>query len=63
MAWVRGGGTVVFRLHAEARVAAESLLVRASAQYQMEPVENPETYQDFFTALEKSMFLAAQGVD
>ena len=41
----------------------ESLLVRASAQYQMAPVENPETYQDFFTALEKSMFLAAQGVD
>ena len=41
----------------------ESLLVRASAQYQMAPLENPETYQDFFTALEKSMFLAAQGVD
>ena len=41
----------------------ESLLVRASAQYQMAPVENPATYQDFFTALEKSMFLAAQGVD
>ena len=41
----------------------ESLLVRASAQDQMAPVENPATYQDFFTALEKSMFLAAQGVD
>ena len=41
----------------------ESLLVRASAQYQMEPVDSPETYQDFFTALEKSMFLATHQVD
>ena len=41
----------------------ESLLVRASAQYQMEPVHSPETYQDFFTALEKSMFLATHQVD
>ena len=41
----------------------DSLLVRASAQYEREPVDSPETYQDFFTALEKSMFLAAQGVD
>ena len=39
------------------------LLVRASAQYQMHPVEDPEPYQDFFTALEKSMFLAAHSVD
>jgi len=42
---------------------AESLLVRASAQYQMEPLDSPETYQDFFTALEKSMFLATHQVD
>ena len=40
-----------------------SLLVRASAQYQMEPVSDPAPYQDFFTALEKSMFLATHGVD
>ena len=39
------------------------LLVRASAQYQMHPVEDPEPYQDFFVALEKSMFLAAHAVD
>jgi hypothetical protein len=41
----------------------ESLLVRASAQYQMEPVNDPAPYQDFFTALEKSMFLAMHEVD
>ena len=39
------------------------LLVRASAQYQMRPVEDPEPYQDFFVAPEKSMFLAAHAVD
>ena len=39
------------------------LLVRASAQYQMKPIKDPEPYQDFFTALEKSMFLAAHAVD
>ncbi len=39
------------------------LLVRASAQYEMAPVESPETYQDFFAALEKSMFLAANAVE
>jgi hypothetical protein len=42
---------------------ADSLLVRASAQYQMEPVSDPAPYQDFFTALEKSMFLALHEVD
>lgn len=42
---------------------ADTLLVRASAQYQMEPVDDPAPYQDFFTALEKSMFLAMHEVD
>lgn len=40
-----------------------SLLVRASAQHQMSPIDDPEPYQDFFVALEKSMFLAAHQVD
>lgn len=40
-----------------------SMLVRASAQHQMSPIEDPETYQDFFVALEKSMFLATHRVD
>jgi len=42
---------------------SDSLLVRASAQYQMEPIDDPAPYQDFFTALEKSMFLAMHEVD
>lgn len=39
------------------------LLVRANAQYELKPVEDPLPYQQFFTALEKSMFLAAHDVD
>ena len=35
------------------------LLVRANAQYNVHPVEDPEPYQQFFTSLEKSMFLTA----
>lgn len=41
----------------------EQLLIRANAQYNIYPVEDPEPYQQFFTALEKSMFLTAQKVD
>lgn len=41
----------------------KQLLVRANAQYQDKAVEEPKPYQDFFVALEKSMFLAAQQVD
>jgi hypothetical protein len=39
------------------------MLVRANAQYMDKAVEDPKPYQDFFTALEKSMFLTAQQVD
>jgi hypothetical protein len=38
-------------------------LVRANAQYGIKSAEDPETYQDFFTALEKAIFLTAQQVD
>ena len=41
----------------------KQLLVRANAQYGIRAVETPEQYQDFFTALEKAMFLTAQQVD
>jgi hypothetical protein len=37
-------------------------LVRASAAYRGGTITNPVTYQDFFIALEKSMFLTAQQV-
>jgi hypothetical protein len=39
------------------------LLVRANAQYQVEPVTEPGPYQQFFAALEKAMFLTAHEVD
>ncbi|MDD5567938.1 MAG: hypothetical protein PHY88_01860 [Candidatus Omnitrophica bacterium] len=39
------------------------LLVRANAQYGIKSVEDPATYQDFFVALEKAIFLTAQQVD
>ncbi len=41
----------------------KEMLVRANAQYGLKAVETPEPYQDFFVALEKSIFLAAHQVD
>ena len=41
----------------------KQLLVRANAQYGIQSVEDAATYQDFFVALEKTMFLTAQQVD
>jgi hypothetical protein len=34
--------------------------VRANAQFQMKPIEDPMPYQDLFSSLEKSLFLTAQ---
>lgn len=39
------------------------LLVRANAQYNIHPVEDPEPYQQFFNSLSKSIFLTAHQVD
>lgn len=39
------------------------LLVRANAQYGIRAVEDPEPYQDFFSSLEKAIFLTAQQVE
>ncbi len=41
----------------------KQLAVRASALYNDKQIEDPVPYQDFFTALEKSLFLTAQKVD
>jgi hypothetical protein len=41
----------------------KQLLVRANAEFQDKAVEDPLPYQDFFTSLEKAMFLTAQQVD
>ena len=37
----------------------DQTLVRASGQYNLEAVDDPDFYQQFFAALERSMFLAA----
>jgi hypothetical protein len=39
------------------------LLVRANAQVGVTVIKDPETYQDFFNTLGKSLFLTAQQVD
>lgn len=41
----------------------EQMLVRANGQLNITPVEEPALYQDFFTSLSKSVFLAAHNVD
>ena len=35
------------------------MLVRANAQFNLRPIEDPKQYQDFFVSLEKSLFLSA----
>ena len=50
--------TVTVRSRGEAQ-----LLVRANAQYGIKSVEDAETYQDFFVALETALFLTAHQVD
>ncbi|MDD5579547.1 MAG: hypothetical protein PHY16_09740 [Methylobacter sp.] len=37
----------------------DRILVRANAQFNITPVEDPKQYQNFFTSLEKSLFLTA----
>jgi len=41
----------------------KQLLVRANARRGIKAVSDAETYQDFFTALEKALFLTAHEVD
>ena len=38
----------------------DRMLVRANAQLNISPIEDPKQYQDFFSSLEKSLFLTAQ---
>ncbi len=39
------------------------MLVRANAQYNLKAIEDPEPYQQFFTAFEKAMFLTAHNIE
>ena len=52
------------RLTATVRERGETqTLVRVNATFRNGPITDPVTYQDFFIALEKAMFLTAQQVD
>jgi hypothetical protein len=42
---------------------SDRMLVRANAQFNIEPIDDPKQYQDFFASLEKSLFLAAHEAD
>jgi hypothetical protein len=37
----------------------DRMLVRANAQFNVSPVEDPKQYQNFFSSLEKALFLTA----
>ena len=39
------------------------VIVRANATYNMKAIEDPVVYQQFFAALEKSLFLTAQQIE
>ncbi len=39
---------------------SDRMLVRANAQLNISPIEDPKEYQNFFSSLEKSLFLTAQ---
>lgn len=41
----------------------DRLAVRANASYNDKPIDDPRAYQDFFSALDKSMFLTLHNVD
>lgn len=57
-------GSAVVTMTVTVRSRGEKqLLVRANAQYGIKAVEGAETYQDFFVALGKSLFLTAHQVD
>jgi len=41
----------------------DRMVVRANAQFNVTPIDDPQQYQDFFSSLEKSLFLAAHAVE
>jgi len=41
----------------------DRLAVRANARFNEQPIEDPKSYQDFFSTLDKAMFLTLHEVD
>ena len=41
----------------------KQMIVRCNAQYNLQTVEDPEPYQQFFAALSKALFLEAQQIE
>lgn len=59
-----GRSSYQLKMTVSVRPRGESqMLVRANAQYNLEAIEDPKPYQDFFVALGKSLFLTAQNID
>ena len=55
-----------YQLHVTVMVherSGERVLVRASGQVGIYPIQEPEPYQEFFASLEKVLFLTAQQVN
>ena len=60
----RGGRTYDLSMTVTVRPRNETqTLVRANAEFNNKPVEDPQAYQNFFAALGKSLFLAGAQVD
>ena len=51
------------RMTVSVRPRGEQMIVRANAEYNMQAVEDPEPYQQFFNSLSKAMFLDANEVN
>jgi hypothetical protein len=57
------GNKVRMTVTARPSSSGKSVIVRANAQYNLKPIENPKIYQDFFSSLSKSLFLSANAVE
>lgn len=57
------GNKVRMTVTARPSSSGKSVIVRANAQYNLKPIENPKTYQDFFSSLSKSLFLSANALE
>lgn len=57
------GNRVRMTVTARPSSSGKSVIVRANAQYNLKPIENPKIYQDFFSSLSKSLFLSANAVE